>query len=213
MFWGFYESAEIRFIEKYLSSDFDVLELGGSIGVVSSHIRARLGKDRRLISVEANPRLIDCLRINLMSHRTHDTGYVIINCAVSYDVESVHLALSDNNTETKVFKSKPNLSSAVAVAARTIESIIQEQRLNDYVMVADIEGSEVEIFIHETQSLVRCKQLFIELHDTVYSGQSYSVNEVAEMIQSSDGTSMLPYGTTAHSHFWFCRRGYFSTSI
>src|SRR4051794_25130001 len=65
LFWGFYESAERRFVTRYLRRDLDVVELGGSIGVVSSLIASRLEGHARLISVEANPGLIDVLSSNV----------------------------------------------------------------------------------------------------------------------------------------------------
>jgi hypothetical protein len=36
-------------VDRWLSPDLDVIELGSSIGVVSSHIRRRLNPERRLI--------------------------------------------------------------------------------------------------------------------------------------------------------------------
>ena len=57
LFWRLYESAEIRYVNRWLSPDLDVVELGSSIGVVSSHIRRRLKPDRRLICVECDGEL------------------------------------------------------------------------------------------------------------------------------------------------------------
>src|ERR1700730_12780210 len=36
LFWGLYESAEVRFVKEFLRSDLDVIELGSSLGVVTS---------------------------------------------------------------------------------------------------------------------------------------------------------------------------------
>src|SRR2546423_14009346 len=58
LFWGFYESAEIRFVRQYLRRDCDAVELGSSLGVVSCNVRRRLMPRRRLVCVEANPRLL-----------------------------------------------------------------------------------------------------------------------------------------------------------
>jgi len=38
LFWGLYESAEIRFVNAYLPRSIDVVELGSSIGVVSCSV-------------------------------------------------------------------------------------------------------------------------------------------------------------------------------
>jgi len=57
LFWGIYESCELRFVQRYIRRDLDVVELGASIGGVTCHIRKRLGPDQRLLAVEANPEL------------------------------------------------------------------------------------------------------------------------------------------------------------
>jgi hypothetical protein len=41
-----YESAEIRFIHRYLPNNIDVIELGSSIGVTSCEIRRMIKHDR-----------------------------------------------------------------------------------------------------------------------------------------------------------------------
>jgi len=38
IFWGIYESAEIRFIKKYIDDQYDIVDLGSSIGVSSVFI-------------------------------------------------------------------------------------------------------------------------------------------------------------------------------
>jgi hypothetical protein len=54
---GFYESAERRFVRCFLPHDVDVVELGGSLGIVTQTIRRRVGKERRVVTVEADSEL------------------------------------------------------------------------------------------------------------------------------------------------------------
>lgn len=62
LFWGLYESAEVRFVKEHLRPDLDVIEAGSSIGVVSSHVAKRLRPGRKLICVEADHRLLGTLK-------------------------------------------------------------------------------------------------------------------------------------------------------
>jgi hypothetical protein len=57
LFWGIYESAEIRFVQRYLRADFDAIELGSGIGCVSSAIGRKLAKGKKLVCVECDPKL------------------------------------------------------------------------------------------------------------------------------------------------------------
>ena len=183
IFWGFYESTEIRFVEKYLDGTRDVLELGGSIGVVSSHIASKLLSGKKLISVEANPMLIDAIDCNVKNHLKRGANVLVENCAISYFKDTVELIITDNNTETHVLEEPMHDNSNLVVKAHTVESIVNANHLNDFAMVCDIEGSEIEILLNEGSVLQICSQLIIELHHTHYQQASYSVQDLVGLIQ------------------------------
>ena len=71
LWWGMYESAEHRFIKAFLLPNLPVIELGSSIGAISSAIAGQLDHGQRLICVEANPFLIPQLRKNLDRNASH----------------------------------------------------------------------------------------------------------------------------------------------
>ena len=52
-----YETEEAHLVQRYLKPDMNVLEFGGSIGVVSCLTRTRIGRNAHQIIVEANPQL------------------------------------------------------------------------------------------------------------------------------------------------------------
>src|SRR3954467_6594406 len=79
--WGFYEKAEIEFIRRFLPPDLDIVELGASLGVVTLEIAARQEAAKRLVSVEANPHLIETIRTNV-ARNSHRTDVELINAAV-----------------------------------------------------------------------------------------------------------------------------------
>ena len=57
IFWGIYERSEISLIKRFINIDLPVIELGASIGGISLAI-LRSVNSQKVISVEANPRLI-----------------------------------------------------------------------------------------------------------------------------------------------------------
>lgn len=68
IFWGVYESAEIRFLRKYVRPDVDVVELGASLGVTASHAISQISTDVSYVAAEANPALHKALGENLRDH-------------------------------------------------------------------------------------------------------------------------------------------------
>jgi len=190
VFWGFYESSEIRFVEKYVRNDLDVIELGSSLGIVSSHIASKLGSGRCLVTVEANPFLIDTINSNLKKHHNPASTYEVLNNAIGYDSEEVMITITNNNTETRVVKGKVS-GDAVAVKTIGLAELIKKFNNRDYALVCDIEGSEVEMLMRETDALKKCCQLFIELHDTVYENKHYSVQMLKDLIVNSHGFKII----------------------
>ncbi len=184
IFWGFYESAEIRLIEKYLKGNRDVLELGGSIGIVSSHIVSKLIDARRLITVEANPNLIELITTNLRNHSRGEGIFEVENCALAYFKDSITFLASENNTESRVISDSESGKSHVSVRACTLDYLVEKNNLSDFVLVCDIEGSEIEFLLHEKKALQKCNQLFIELHETGFEGVKYHVKDLMELIKT-----------------------------
>jgi FkbM family methyltransferase len=193
IFWGFYESAEIRFVEKYVDGTRDVLELGGSIGVVSSHIASKLQHGKKLISVDANPMLVELIESNVKNHLKRGANAWVENCAISYFTDTVELVITDNNTETQVVKEPARNGSRIVVRACTMESIVNANHLTEFAVVCDIEGSEIEILLNEGEILQRCSQLIIELHDTCYQQINYSVQDLVELIQGRHGFDLIEH--------------------
>ena len=188
IFWGFYESSEIRFIEKYLEGNNDVIELGSSLGIVSSHIAAKLKPGKRLLLVEANPYLSETINNNISRFMTADTEYKVINKAIGYNSTSANLHISNNNTETHISDQEGH-----QVAVCKLSDIISQEGISDYTLVCDIEGSEAGVLESDKSSLRHCRQLFIELHDTEYNGRKYSIESFLSIL-----TGELGFNVRAH---------------
>jgi FkbM family methyltransferase len=77
---GIVESAELRFVQKYVPTNSTILELGSSIGVVASFLAA-YKNPKRMILVEAYPDLIPLLKDNLTLNNA--TNFKILNAAIS----------------------------------------------------------------------------------------------------------------------------------
>jgi FkbM family methyltransferase len=171
LFWQLYESAEIRYVRAFLSSDLDVVELGSSIGVVSSHIRARLSPKRRLICVEADCDLISVIPQNLRLNRL-GTNYELVNCAIDYDHDgsTVFFTPGISNTTGKL-RSLGARDDAMEVQAITLSTLLSRHAITDYALVADIEGAEAGILLCDSEALLGCRQMVIELHDTQFRGE------------------------------------------
>jgi FkbM family methyltransferase len=186
IFWGFYESAEIRFAEKYFRGNMNVLEMGGSCGIVSAHLVSKLHVGKKLISVEANSNLRAIWEENTRRYNHNASTLILLNNAIHYGSDAVAFHISGNTTESSaVNESKSNVNT-IQIPAITLSKIVDVYQPGDYMLVCDIEGAEAAVFLNEDAALVSCKAILIELHTTTYKNVMYPVEALKKIIESKD---------------------------
>ena len=153
IFWGFYESAEIRFAEKYFKGDTDIVELGSSCGIVSSHFVSKLQAYNKIIAVEANSKLLEVLKTNMERYKHNNEEIIILNNVLHYGAAEVSFHISNNTTESRIADEHNHSEHIVTIPAITLDSIVDKYQLNNYSLVCDIEGAEAALFINETAAL------------------------------------------------------------
>lgn len=167
MFFGLYESSETRFVRRHMGKHREpvVVELGSSLGVVSSHIVSLLPPRGRLITVEANPWLIPALRARFRDLRG-GKSVDVVHAAISYQesTSTITFGVSDDCRASRV---EANTPGGVAVPRSTLRDVLERHSVrSDYFLVADIEGAEADILMEDTQSLRTCRAAVLELHET-----------------------------------------------
>jgi len=191
LFWRIYESAEIRFVKKYLRADLDAIELGSSIGAVTAHILQVLERDRRLVCVEANPYLTDALRQNV-EQNNDGKEVIIIHGAIADETDigsSINLFLGADNTVSQTAKETPT---SVPVPAFSLTSILHAGQIGaDFTLISDIEGAEINFILKDAGVLRNCRQLIIELHETELDSTIFTVDRLRMLLQNSHGFRMI----------------------
>ena len=168
IFWGVWESAEIRFSKRFALSE-TIIELGSSVGVtlgVLSHLR----QNTKFICVEAsseNFEKLSCLQKQLSA----SNDYILVNKAIAYGTDKVAFAFT-STTGSKIDQSPVNTESYVS--AITLAKILEENQIKEaYTLITDIEGAEAEIFFKDEAALDNCVRIIAELEET----SSYSMDE------------------------------------
>jgi len=178
IFFGFYEAAETRLIRKYIPNHLPVVEIGASLGVISNLILAKIDSRVDLIAIEANTILLPNLRDNTITY----TNKLIINKAITYDqTEDVLFQISSNNTEGSLAAfANCDLTNFISVPTIILRDIVSVP----FVLISDIEGAEIEFLLNDAEAMRLCSHLFIELHQTTYKEQHYSVSDINNLILS-----------------------------
>jgi FkbM family methyltransferase len=187
LFWGTYESAEIRYVRAHLQGDLDVVELGSSLGGVSSEIARRLQPGRRLVCVEANPELLAILGRNLQRNAPQ-VQVQLVHGAISYDGQpEVEFAIGESNLSSHVGSN----ARARRVPAVTLGGVLAQAGLGEFALVSDIEGAEAGLFELDAPAMARCRLLIIELHDVHHAGNHHTPDTLITLIERRTGMRLL----------------------
>ncbi len=189
-----YESAEIRFVQRLLRTDLDVVELGGCLGVVSSQIARRLQRGRRLVTVEPNPRLGEVIRRNVLANAP-DALLTVVSAAIDYSADGPQttLALGEANIDSALATGAETRPS-VRVPATTLGRVLADHGMDEFVLVSDIEGAEAGMLQRDGDSLAKCKQVLIELHPTTFEGRPVSVEDMLAGLRRLGFRQVESYG-------------------
>jgi FkbM family methyltransferase len=169
---GSYEAKEARYVQAYLPSGSDVLELGASLGVVSSIILGR--RPARLVSYEAVPGLADIAR-QMVAHNHPDAPWELVQCAIADEgVSEVSFAWSHEYTQggSVARDSGEGAGATLRVPAASMADVIERHGLRSSAwLVMDIEGMEWELARRQAAALRHFAGIIVECHDITEGGR------------------------------------------
>lgn len=188
---GIYESAEIRFIRRYLRGSRHVLELGASLGVSTSHILDVAAPGAEVVCVEANPDLLGTLRATTVAAAARGGAQVrTIHGAVPADPDScaepVVITLGASHLGSRVNPSgEPPARIGKRqreIHVRPVDLAAEIQGWIDYALVCDIEGAEAAWILTANPVWASASRLVIELHDGEYKGAPVTASDLKDAL-------------------------------
>ena len=162
IFWGVWESSEIRFSKRFIDCE-TIIELGSSVGVTLG-VLAKKNQNKTFICIEASN--VNFEKLKILSYQLpKNNEYILINKAIAYGVDNV----SFFHTSTTGSRITDEISGEQQyIAATTLNNII-----------SDIEGAESSIFFEDASSLQNCKTIVADLEDT---GSHTCEQQIAKLI-------------------------------
>lgn len=176
---GEYEEPERQLISRYLRRDLPLVELGGSLGIVSAFANLIVDPHLPYVIVEANSGLIEICRANASASGS-PARIEVVHAACAYHVPEVSFLVSDNIHGNRI--AQTGTDRCATVPALTLAAIV-EPRIGTapYSLIMDIEGAEWDVFENDEDVLRRCALAIIELHPEVFEERGGSVARFTEM--------------------------------
>jgi len=154
-----------------------VIDVGAHLGRYSLISSNRVGKEGKVISIEANPTVFEKLNKNLELNQVTNT--TSLNYAVSSEKTKIKLFLLDESNDTyhagnTIIRDRYNLTTpkeerSIEVNANTLDNILPSVgiRVEDVNWIKiDVEGAELEVLKGASNILAKSKDiaLLIEVH-------------------------------------------------
>lgn len=161
---GIYELGEIDCVKRYLNPDDAVLELGGSIGVVSCLTNRLLARPERHLVVEANPVLVPTLKANA---ELNGCRFTVIEAAAGSREPSVQFSMPPHFLMGRVDGADGHVVNVPSVRLADLAAKLGRP----FVLICDIEGAEIGVVDLEMETLRKSARLIImEIHEH-YTGE------------------------------------------
>jgi FkbM family methyltransferase len=158
---GVYEYPERILIERWLPPSADCIELGCSIGVISRVILQKLQSDYHLVAVEASDDLVKLAQKNVAA-AGFSNRFRTMHGAVHYQADHVIFEEHEEHIRGKVAAQEK--MGGIAIPCTTLSRVIESNSLATYSLVMDIEGSEFDVITKDSDSLMNCQAIIVEIH-------------------------------------------------
>lgn len=190
---GNYEKEEIELILSIIKQEMNILEMGGSIGILTAVMANKIGPNGRIISIEASSKLTQYSKLWL-----EELGNVKVVNGFAFpvwDAPQIKITNFDEVTGNlggtisfDILDRNSNISKADKIF--DIKRICREFAFNPNILVIDIEGSEI-IMANQPLNLPSTIQyIIIEFHDWYYSDKKNDEQKIKKSILN-DGFNLI----------------------
>lgn len=192
LFFRTYESAELRLLQ-HLAPTMNVVDLGASLGVVSSAAASRMPKGASITCVEANASVLALAELNVRTNAPQVNVWPI-HGAVDYSTEEgAPVTFARGRLHVASSKSDQASDDGFTAPAVRLSSVAPQE---PFTLIMDIEGAEAGLLHDEAETLSRCTQMLVELHRTRHEDRMLEVPDLLRLAISRGFRVAASYGNS-----------------
>ncbi len=103
--------------------------------------------------------------------------------AICYDnSEKIDFCLEGSHLSGRVISEETKGKQTVSVKTTSLSNIVNKYKVDKFILVSDVEGMEIPIFLKEKELLKKCQQIFLEIDGISYEGVDYSIDDIIKII-------------------------------
>lgn len=180
----------------------DVIELGAGTGFMSCRLSSAMYGDLEYHAVEANPSIIP---VTERVEELNECSFHIEHRAYAYDRSEVQLKIYESFNESTVKSGRGESKEVISVPAASLRELRDTFGLSNFVLYANMEGSEYELLDNEIE-LIRehCPWIVIGFHDFTSADTDDYFEALSDHFQLEWSTGSVP-GTYVFRNLAFQR--------
>lgn len=164
---GIYERPMLVALVEHLDPNRSVVELGGGIGVISCLVNKMLRHPEQHIVVEADPRVIPLLAEN---RARNQCKFTILHRVLAYGSRLSNFYLTDAFISSGA---KSHTDKIILLPTTNLNGIVQQFHFEDFSLICDIEGSEVDLINNELDCLRQwVNTIILESHSQIVGAEA-----------------------------------------
>lgn len=167
MKFNIYEKKE-RSLIKHMLDNTDIIEAGAGVGLISMYLKKKI-KNNRLIMIEPNIEMNNIIKNNFLLNNFNKEDVHIMNFGLSdSEKKGVEFQKFESDMANTINKDtleynfkKKNVEKIDTIS---IDTIIKKFDINNFQLVLDIEGEEINVLKKNNNWLKNCKSILLENH-------------------------------------------------
>ncbi len=163
-----YEPCELKFVYQFLKRKMTFIDIGAHNGVYTIFGAKKVGEEGKVLAIEPSKREFNILRMNVRRNKLKNIK--LINDAVGEKDEERFLKIaqiqkSGHNTFYNFVYEQTKLAYYQKVKIRTLDEIIEKEKIKPDLIKIDTEGSEYDILKGAQNTIKKYRPAFlIEIH-------------------------------------------------
>lgn len=167
MRFNLYEKKERSLVSKLLNNT-NIIEAGGGIGLISMYLKKKVA-NKKLVILEPNRKMNDLILNNFEINKINLKNIKILNYALSYknkkkerfftyEIDMAN-SISKKNQNYNFKKKKTEFVDTIS-----LNSLIKKFKINNFQLVMDIEGEELNVLTKKNRWIKNCLSILVENH-------------------------------------------------
>jgi FkbM family methyltransferase len=206
---GEWDPATWSAIAAHLPAGGTFVDVGAHMGHCSLMAATLVGAGGRVVAVEANPEMVECLSRNILA-----SGAVVdvqpMACYGSEILINLFVASHANSGSSSISRDNASLGGGAqknhCVQARPLDAILKDLKITRVdVLKIDVEGAELQVLHGARETLTSCRPVVvIELDDQLLNAMGTSSVEIHNFLASY---GYVYNGTFDDANVKFAHRG------